>query len=46
MSDQRLLLGIDLGTTGVKSLLLREDGTVAGSATVEIGALHPTARLE
>ncbi len=29
------LLGIDLGTSGVKALLIREDGTALASATVE-----------
>src|SRR5438067_12852941 len=39
--EQRYLLGIDLGTTGVKSLLLDADGTVAGSATVSLGLSIP-----
>src|SRR5439155_1996042 len=33
--------GIDLGTTGVKSLLLDADGTVAGSATVPLSLSIP-----
>ena len=36
MADQRYLLGIDLGTTGVKSLLLDSDGGIAGTATSEL----------
>ncbi len=41
MNSHTYLLGIDLGTTGVKSLLLSLDGTVAGTATVEIGLSIP-----
>lgn len=40
-TEQRYLLGIDLGTTGVKSLLLREDGSVAGAATAELSLAIP-----
>lgn len=36
MSENRYLLGIDLGTTSVKSLLLDENGQVAGTATAEL----------
>ncbi len=35
------VLGIDLGTTGVKSLLLDEDGTVAGTATAPLTLSTP-----
>jgi xylulokinase len=35
------LLGIDLGTTGVKALLISEDGGVLASATVEYPLLTP-----
>src|SRR5438045_9769977 len=42
MAEERgYLLGIDLGTTGVKSLLLDADGAVAGSATVPLGLSIP-----
>src|SRR5690348_2295569 len=41
MTGHTYLLGIDLGTTGVKSLLLNVDGTVAATATVEIGLSIP-----
>src|SRR5918911_3172497 len=42
MTEQpRSLLGIDLGTTGVKSLLLDADGAVAGSATVPLDLAIP-----
>ncbi len=37
----RYLLGIDLGTSGVKSLVLAEDGTVAGTATIGLSARSP-----
>lgn len=40
-TEQRYLLGIDLGTTGVKSLLLHEDGRVAGAATAELSLSIP-----
>jgi xylulokinase len=36
-----LFLGLDLGTTGVKALLVRDDGTVAQSATSEYPTLTP-----
>src|SRR2546423_15213752 len=39
--EPRYLLGIDLGTTAVKSLLLDADGAVAGSATVPLGLSIP-----
>ena len=35
------LLGIDLGTSGVKALVIREDGTVLASATVEYSLSTP-----
>src|SRR5919202_4373495 len=39
--EPRYLLGIDLGTTGVKSLLLDADGVVAGSTTVPLSLSIP-----
>src|SRR5919204_535744 len=41
VEEQRYLLGIDLGTTGVKSMLLDADGAVAGSATAPLGLSIP-----
>ncbi len=35
------LLGLDIGTSGVKALLMRETGEVAGSATVEYPLYSP-----
>ena len=39
--EPRYLLGIDLGTTAVKSLLLDADGAVAGSATAPLSLAIP-----
>jgi xylulokinase len=36
-----LYLGIDLGTSGTKALLAREDGTVLGTASAEHPISHP-----
>ncbi|HHV63203.1 MAG TPA: xylulokinase [Firmicutes bacterium] len=36
-----MLLGIDVGTTGLKAVLFDEDGTVLGSSSVEYATLHP-----
>ena len=44
VQEQRYLLGIDLGTTGVKSLLLDADGLVVGSATAPLGLAIPSRR--
>ncbi len=38
-----LLLGVDLGTSGVKTLLLRDDGTVAGIAVAPLTLSTPRA---
>ncbi len=35
------LLGIDVGTTGAKTLLIAEDGTVVASATEEYPLYTP-----
>jgi xylulokinase len=39
--SESLLLGLDIGTTGVKGIALREDGSVAASATREYPLLTP-----
>lgn len=36
-----MLLGIDLGTTGIKAVVLREDGSLAASAGQEYDSLYP-----
>src|SRR5579871_690141 len=41
MADEGYLLGIDLGTTGIKSLLLAADGSISGSATVGLNLSIP-----
>ena len=35
------LIGIDLGTSGTKTVLFDQDGNVAGSATVEYPLYQP-----
>jgi xylulokinase len=40
-TTQTYLLGIDVGTSGSKALLVREDGEVAASATTEYGFSTP-----
>jgi len=40
-TERAYLLGIDLGTTGVKSLLLDGDGTVLGTATAGLALATP-----
>lgn len=40
-SDQKYSLGIDLGTSSVKVLLLRPDGTVAGQGAAGYPVEHP-----
>ena len=40
-----VFLGIDIGTSGTKTLAMREDGKILASATVELPALQPQARL-
>ncbi len=40
-TERAYLLGIDLGTTGVKSLLLDSDGTVVGTATAALSLSTP-----
>ncbi|MGI6149935.1 MAG: FGGY family carbohydrate kinase, partial [Limnochordia bacterium] len=35
------LLGLDIGTSGVKALLMADDGTVRGSVTVEYPLYSP-----
>ena len=39
--SMKYLLGIDLGTSGTKTVLFRQDGTVAASATVEYPMSQP-----
>ena len=36
-----VFLGIDIGTSGTKTLAVREDGTILGSATVEYPLYSP-----
>lgn len=36
MTSQRLLLGIDISTTGAKALLINSDGRVISSATTAL----------
>ncbi|OGS20731.1 MAG: xylulokinase [Elusimicrobia bacterium RIFOXYA2_FULL_39_19] len=39
----KYLLGIDIGTSGVKTLLIKEDGTIAGKSTKEYSLETPMA---
>lgn len=39
--EKNLLLGIDVGTTGTKSILFREDGTILGRSYRGYGLRHP-----
>ncbi len=38
-----MLLGIDLGTTGIKAVVLREDGSLAACTGMEYDSLYPQA---
>ena len=41
MTTDTLLLGIDVGTTGSKAVLIKDDGGVAGEATIEYPMTTP-----
>ena len=41
MTDPRLLLGVDISTTGAKALLINQDGEVIGSATTPLTLQSP-----